>query len=667
METSNLEIEKIKQALSDFDKATLFDASIKLLNSLGYSSEYKISHLNNPQVIYQKLNFNKEKALYYKWQKASFLFQYTEEALNEKLKEYKLKISKEYDQNYIFMSIKLSGFFYKENELRAISKEINKYSLNPIIILFKYGRNLALTFIERRKNKINEEKDVFGDTYFVITEFKNATDVDAKKLYEFSVDKKPRTVSITDTQISNVNKPIKQKLNIEESKEKYVQQKFDFDIELEKKDEQENQNKEINEKDFYKKQVIEDKIDAEISIKTLEEYIKKAAEKQAYDFDEEKDFYTQEQKSYIDDVVKTYLKNIGKYKLLSPEKEIELAKYIENDGKISNLQELELFHSNLRLVIYVAKKYDWQLKHMDFIDIIQEGNLGLLKAVEKFDYTKGCKFSTYATWWIKQAVTRVIADQNRIIRLPVHIDEKINKIRIISSKMEFDLQRKPTNEELALHLGISVERLNELKTYDLSVYLLGDNLGNTDLTIEDNLDAKNNSIYDYELKVRRETLYKLLGCLSPRERDILRLRFGLDDSRERTLEEIGKLFGVTRERIRQIEAKALKKLRHRRRLSYLKDFVEEEYLHEKLCPTILFKTKNNATYIPSVKEILEKIIENKPEIKNQKDAVFQEFEKIALECGYAYEDFPSLSALQKLYDRLTNPQKKNAIQRFWYL
>ncbi len=302
----------------------------------------------------------------------------------------------------------------------------------------------------------------------------------------------------------------------------------------------------------------------------------------------------------IDDHVKMYLKEIGKVDLLTAEEEMNLAKRMA-EGEAAKLQladeeaelddaaraELEaiandgeqakknLAEANLRLVVSIAKRYVG--RGMLFLDLIQEGNLGLIKAVDKFDYTKGYKFSTYATWWIRQAITRAIADQARTIRIPVHMVETINKLVRVSRQLVQELGREPTPEELAKELNMSVEKVREISKISQEPVSLETPIGEEedshlgDFIPDDDAPAPSEAASFVLLK---EQLGDVLSTLTPREAKVLRLRFGLDDGRARTLEEVGSEFGVTRERIRQIEAKALRKLRHPSRSKKLKDFLD---------------------------------------------------------------------------------------------
>ena len=277
----------------------------------------------------------------------------------------------------------------------------------------------------------------------------------------------------------------------------------------------------------------------------------------------------------IDDPVKVYLKEIGRVPLLTPEEEIDLALKIQAGGPDGEKAKQRLSEANLRLVVSIAKRYVG--RGMQFLDLIQEGNLGLIKAVEKFDHTKGFKFSTYATWWIRQAITRAIADQARTIRIPVHMVETINKVKKVSSQLLHEYGHDPSAEEIAERLDMSVDKVREIMRVAQEPVSLETPIGEEedshlgDFIPDDDAPVPAEAASQTLLK---EQLADVLKTLTPREEKVLRLRFGLEDGRPRTLEEVGKEFNVTRERIRQIEAKALRKLRHPSRSKKLRDFLD---------------------------------------------------------------------------------------------
>ena len=303
--------------------------------------------------------------------------------------------------------------------------------------------------------------------------------------------------------------------------------------------------------------------------KTLEENGIKIVD----DYEKDKELYDQLLKEIsMDDPVKMYLKDIGKVPLLSADDEIELARKMMDCDESA---KRELSVANLRLVVSIAKRYVG--RGMQFLDLIQEGNLGLMKAVEKFDYQKGFKFSTYATWWIRQAITRAIADQARTIRIPVHMVETINKVVRVQRLLLQQYGREPTPEEIAKEMGIPEQRVVEIQKISQDPVSLETPIGEEEDShlgdfIEDEQALAPTDVVASNLL--KEQLLEILDTLTPREEKVLRLRYGLDDGKPRTLEEVGKEFNVTRERIRQIEAKALRKLRHPTRSKRLKEFID---------------------------------------------------------------------------------------------
>ncbi|HET9732716.1 MAG TPA: RNA polymerase sigma factor RpoD [Acidimicrobiales bacterium] len=301
------------------------------------------------------------------------------------------------------------------------------------------------------------------------------------------------------------------------------------------------------------------------------------------------------------DPVRAYLKEIGKFRLLTGAQEVELARRAEQgmlasarlaDGTVTDPAEVaaaraavadghaakqELIEANLRLVVSIAKRY--RNRGMAFLDLIQEGNLGLMRAVDKFDYTKGFKFSTYATWWIRQAITRAIADQSRTIRIPVHMVETINKVTRMQRSMLQEMGREPTAEEVAARLDLTADRVRDIQRINQDTVSLEQPMGGEDDFSLSDVIVDHDAVVPLDAATRKmlnEAIKATLDQLTEREQDVVRLRFGLDDGQMRTLEEVGQVFGVTRERIRQIEAKTLAKLRHPQRSQVLRDYLDEE-------------------------------------------------------------------------------------------
>lgn len=281
--------------------------------------------------------------------------------------------------------------------------------------------------------------------------------------------------------------------------------------------------------------------------------------------------FNKDELSNSDDAVKLYLKEIGRYPLLTAEKEVILAKQIES-GDVHAKKILA--QSNLRLVVSIAKKYMGRGLH--FLDLINEGNIGLMRAIDKFDYRKGYKFSTYATWWIRQAITRAIADQAKLIRVPVHMNDTINRMKKIHKQMTQKLGREPSNAELALEMDLPEEKISEIFRIALDPISMDAHIGEEDDSSLSDLIQDEDAINPVDTTreiMLNETLEEILESLTEKEAMVLRLRYGIDDGETKTLEDVGRMFGVTRERIRQIEAKALRKLRHPSRSQQLRDFL----------------------------------------------------------------------------------------------
>lgn len=324
---------------------------------------------------------------------------------------------------------------------------------------------------------------------------------------------------------------------------------FVEDLKIEIVDEEKTEDIEKNEKSFYITELPQEEEENENESKKKEDLLQE------------------------DDAVRLYLKEIGRYPLLTAEKEVILAQQIQNGD--THAKKI-LAQSNLRLVVSIAKKYMGRGLH--FLDLINEGNIGLMKAIEKFDYSRGFKFSTYATWWIRQAITRAIADQAKLIRVPVHMNDTINRLKKINKQLTQEFGREPTIEELAEAMDMTEEKVAEIFRIALEPVSMDAKIGDEeDSSLSDFIHDENNPTPQQATRnqLLDENLEKVLASLTEKEAMVLKLRYGLDDGETKTLEDVGKMFGVTRERIRQIEAKALRKLRHPSRSQQLQDFLNK--------------------------------------------------------------------------------------------
>ena len=507
--------EKIREIVKKYGtyKSDLKNDSIKLFELLGYFTQRKINDCT-PSDFLQRFDknksFDKEKGHFSEWEKYYFLFQMASEDIIKILQDQGIKKDNQNKYAVTFMALKLKETEYTKTQLEEITIEINKLihnyesRLNHPLIVISFGKFLYFAYTEHRINKIDRKKDVLKKTKIICVTPQNLTEEQLE------------SIEALDIQYLDGGKR-KQKHSYYFAKSLFSDEDEDMDIDY---------------SDYF----------AEIEEK--------------YDYKDVIWLQNQKDKE-IEDDIKIYLQQIGRVPMLTKDEELVVARKIKEEG--NELLRNIFIYANLRLVFSIAKKYVG--RGLSFLDLIQEGNVGLIRATEKFDYTKGYKFSTYATWWIKQAITRAIADKSRIIRLPVHIIETINKMRKCFKEIYIKTGKKPSDQELAENMGISVKKIKEIiKAAQMQPSDI-DQLSKDDeetITIDPSLmpDAMVSS------DILQIDTNKMLECLSPKERDVLTLRYGLDkNGNERTLEEVSNYFNVTRERIRQIENRAISKLK----------------------------------------------------------------------------------------------------------
>ncbi len=568
---------KYKQSVETY-KPIFKKDSIELFESLGYFTQRRLEHINSKKDFLENFDkdkiFNKIKGRYSEWESFLFLFQMTGVDLDKILREQEIGTLKDKDENaHMVMAVKLQARIYNDTQLKEIAKEINKIILNHSIILFLFGQYLCLVETEHRINKKDDSKDVIIEHPIIRITPQNLTEkqLDSLEIFDIIYRYKGKETVIEQPKIigQKLGTVVNQQSTNNDTEQKMSQNDEDTSISI---DNIQNFSDELeDDDDFYKEDEL-DEINYKDFLKNFNSFV------QQY---KSRSVVTEQnhlEKKEREDDVYSYLKKIGRIPLLTKEEEQFLGKIIkESDNERKRKRALrKLTNANLRLVVCIAKKYIKSAEEMSFLDLIQEGNLGLIRAAEKFDYERGFKFSTYATWWIRQAITRALADQDRLVRLPVHKVDTIKKLKKVKRQLTKKFLREPTKEELAQKMGISVTKLNDIIKITQnpdSLEMLAESEENSTL-VDTTLTTDNTAIQKVSYELLKEDLAEVLCTLSPRERDVLRLRFGMDDDRQRTLEEVGNLFGVTRERIRQIEAKALRKLRHPNRRKKLNEYVD---------------------------------------------------------------------------------------------
>lgn len=667
---------KIEEIIKKYGtyKSDLKNDSIELFETFGYYTQRRLDD-DTPQKFIDRFDkehkFNKAKSFYAQWDKYNFLFEMRGADLNEILKDKNLApVSNPESNAYWIMALKLKGSIYTDTQLKQIAAEMNKLILNHSIIIMSFGKYLCFVYTKHRINKRDNDKDVLEKIDILRVTPQNLTPDQINSLEIFDIefayrDKKfeneedyysdssnlQSITTVTQPKVEHSDVQVAQNLSLNPIQ---VWENQDAEKILLKP---KNENNDLYEDEFDNEQDFKAPNNLE-----LEEIDKEFSEKDFHEFSKNFEKFAQQYKSRsvvkqqnelerkeCEDDVYIYLTQIGKIPLLTKKEEREFAKMVKenNDG----IAKWMLTNANLRLVVWVAKKY--QNKGMAFLDLIQEGNIGLMKAVEKFDYERNCKFSTYAYYWIKQAITRAIADKVRAIRLPVYMIEIIKKMYKVKRELSEKLLREPTEEELACEMDLSISKLREIIKLSQEPLSLSTPINEEyeyEETLSDGIeDYSDTSIEHIESELLKEDMKEVLCTLSPRERDVLRLRFGMDDGRQRTLEEIGRLFGVTRERIRQIEAKALRKLRHPNRQKRLLDYhIESDSSMDYIALEYL---KGEMPKNKSLKEIASILI-RKNKFSNFKEYK-EKFKQIALCYGvgtYRIENFD----LKKYYDNSDN-------------
>ncbi len=601
-DNENEKIEYLIKKMGSY-KADLKNDALELFESFGYFTKRRIDALDSPVKFLEAFpNFSKVKGHWPEWEQYYFLFQITNEDLGKILQENRIARLTASDEAMMFMAIKLKVSLCTDTTLKQIATEINKQIYNPSIILFSFGKYLCFVYTPHRINKNDNTKDVLEPIRVFRVTPQNFTPIQSIGLNRvFSIkqiygnqqnEKKDETYYSNSSNLQNIT-------TVTQPKVKHSDVQVAQNLSLSPTQVWENQDAE---KILLKPQkenidLIHDEFDNEQDFKEpnnieLEEIDNELSEKDFHEFSKNFKKFAQQYKSRsvvkqqnelerkeCEDAIYIYLTQISKIKLLTNTEEIILTRQILEDGIKGDIARRVLTQANLRLVVWVAKNYLYS--GMALLDLIQEGNLGLMKASEKFDYKRGCKFSTYAYYWIRQAITRAIENQARTIRIPVHMIETINKLKKVTTRLEKELARKPTEEELACEINVSISKLRkiiELSQEPLSLSTPINEEYEYDETLSDEIeDYSDTGIEHIESELLKKAMKEVLCTLSPRERDVLRMRFGMDDGRMRTLEEVGQLYGVTRERIRQIEAKALRKLRHPNRQKRLLDYHIESY------------------------------------------------------------------------------------------